>query len=60
MKVQYNFPISSNELMFDFLFLQSMMTRQLPVHPVVPEHELSRSYQPSTTGIAAYYQVFLK
>ena len=35
-----------------------MMTRQLPVHPVVPEHELSRSYQPSTTGIAAYYQVF--
>ncbi len=41
-----------------FFFLQqSLMTRQLPMHPLVGEHEQSRSYQPSSTGIAAYYQV---
>jgi hypothetical protein len=33
-----------------------MMTRRVPVHQIVSEHELSRSYQPSNTGIAAYYQ----
>ena len=36
--------------------LQSMMTRRVPVHQIISEHDQSRSYQPSNTGIAAYYQ----
>ncbi len=32
------------------------MTRKVPSHHCVAEHDVSRSYQPSTTGIAAYYQ----
>ena len=36
--------------------LTSMMTRKaLRDHGIVGEREVSRSYQPSTTGIAAYY-----
>ena len=37
-------------------FWQSMMTRRVPVHQIISEHDQSRSYQPSNTGIAAYYQ----
>ena len=33
-----------------------MMTRRVPVHQIISEHDQSRSYQPSNTGIAAYYQ----
>ena len=36
--------------------LQSLTTRKIPKHQCVLEHEASRSYQPSNTGIAAYYQ----
>ena len=32
------------------------MTRKVPSHSCLTEHEASRSYQPSSTGIAAYYQ----
>ena len=32
------------------------MTRRVPVHQIISEHDQSRSYQPSNTGIAAYYQ----
>ena len=39
-----------------FTSFQSLMTRKVPMHQIVTEHELSRSYQPSMTGIAAYYQ----
>ena len=39
-----------------FLLLQSLMTRKVPSHSCLTEHEASRSYQPSSTGIAAYYQ----
>lgn len=35
---------------------QSLTTRRVPVHQIVSEHDISRSYQPSMTGIAAYYQ----
>ena len=35
--------------------LNSLMTRKPPSHAIVSEREVSRSYQPSTTGIAAYY-----
>ena len=35
---------------------QSLTTRKVPKHQIVLEHEASRSYQPSNTGIAAYYQ----
>ena len=38
------------------LFFQSLMTRKVPSHSCLTEHEASRSYQPSSTGIAAYYQ----
>lgn len=34
----------------------SLTTRKVPKHQIVLEHEASRSYQPSNTGIAAYYQ----
>ena len=37
-------------------YLQSLTTRKVPKHQIVLEHEASRSYQPSNTGIAAYYQ----
>ena len=39
-----------------FFSLQSLTTRKIPKHQCVSEHEASRSYQPSNTGIAAYYQ----
>ena len=39
-----------------FLIFQSLTTRKVPKHQCVLEHEASRSYQPSNTGIAAYYQ----
>ena len=39
-----------------FFLLQSLTTRKIPKHQCVSEHEASRSYQPSNTGIAAYYQ----
>ena len=32
------------------------MVHKVPIHQIVAEHDLSRSYQPSMTGIAAYYQ----
>jgi len=35
--------------------LQSILTRQLPLHSALADREQSRSYQPSATGIAAYY-----
>ena len=37
--------------------INSLTTRKVPNHTCLTEHEASRSYQPSTTGIAAYYQV---
>ena len=40
---------------FSFTF-QSLTTRKIPKHQCIMEHEASRSYQPSNTGIAAYYQ----
>ena len=40
---------------FSFVF-QSLTTRKIPKHQCIMEHEASRSYQPSNTGIAAYYQ----
>ena len=36
--------------------MQSLTTPKIPKHHCVSEHEASRSYQPSNTGIAAYYQ----
>jgi len=33
-----------------------MITRKVPIHQCVTEHDVSRSYQPSSTGVAAYYQ----
>lgn len=35
---------------------QSLMVHKVPIHQIVAEHDISRSYQPSMTGIAAYYQ----
>ena len=46
--------VSHNRIIFNPP--QSLMTRQVPIHPIVTDHDMSRSYQPSTTGIAAYYQ----
>lgn len=49
-------PSSSVNTSNDILTFQSMMTRKVPSHHCVAEHDVSRSYQPSATGIAAYYQ----
>ncbi|TRY68543.1 hypothetical protein TCAL_07253 [Tigriopus californicus] len=36
--------------------INSLMIHKVPIHQIVAEHDISRSYQPSMTGIAAYYQ----
>ena len=47
--------ISMDLILISFVF-QSLTTRKIPKHQCIMEHEASRSYQPSNTGIAAYYQ----
>ena len=63
-RVQRSFELStiqtylsqSSSLLITFSLLQSLMVHKVPIHQIVAEHDLSRSYQPSMTGIAAYYQ----